>query len=76
MAVARSISTLGGWVQLLWTAFDMPMTGVPLKVALGYKKIVFWVFQKNNHGHSLDNHLHDYLNIHFRWGVSIVLGSF
>ena len=58
MAVARSIFTLGGRVQLFWTAFDMPMTGVPLEVALGYKKNVFWVFQKNNHGHSLDSHLH------------------
>ena len=36
-------------VQLFWAAFDMPMTGVPLKVALGYKKIVFWLFQKNNY---------------------------
>ena len=35
MSVARSIFTLGGWVQLFWTAFDMPMTGVPLKVVLG-----------------------------------------
>ena len=60
MAVARSIFTLGGWVQLFWTAFDMPMTGVPLKVALGYKKIVFCVFQKNNHGHTLRLHLPDY----------------
>ena len=60
MAVARSIFTLGGWVQLFWTAFDMPVTGVPLKVALGYKKIVFWAFQKINHGHTLDIHLHDY----------------
>ena len=60
MAVARSIFTLGGQVQLFWTAFDMPMTGVPLKVALGYKKIVFGVFQKNNHGHSLGNHLGDF----------------
>ena len=33
MAVARSIFTLGGWVQLFWTAFDMPMSGVPLEVA-------------------------------------------
>ena len=60
MAVACSIFTLGGRVQLFWTAFDMPVTGVPLKVALGYKKIVFWVFQKNNHGHTLMLHLHDY----------------
>ena len=35
MAVARSIFTLGGRVQLFWTAFDMPVTGVPLEVALG-----------------------------------------
>ena len=48
MAVARSIFTLDGWFQLFWAAFDMPVTGVPLKVALGYKKIVFWAFQKNN----------------------------
>ena len=39
MAVARSIFTLEGWVQLFWAAFDMPMTGVPLKVALGYISI-------------------------------------
>ena len=39
MAVARSIFALGGRVQLFWTSFDMPVTGVPLKVALGYKKL-------------------------------------
>ena len=49
MAVARSIFTLGGGSQLFCTAFDMPMTGVALTVALGYKKIVFWAFQQNNH---------------------------
>ena len=59
MAVARSIFTLGGAVQLFWAAFDMPMTGVPLKVALGYTKIDFCTFQKNNHGHTLDTHLGD-----------------
>ena len=37
MAIARSIFTLDGWVQLFWAAFDMPMTGVPLKV-LGISK--------------------------------------
>ena len=37
MAVARSIFTLGGWVQLFWTAFDMPVTGVPLEIALGWQ---------------------------------------
>ena len=49
MAVARSIFTLGGWVQLFWTAFDMPMTVVPLEVALGWQKFNFWAFKKNNH---------------------------
>ena len=37
MAVARSIFTLDGWVQLFWAAFDMPITVVPLKVALDAK---------------------------------------
>ena len=46
MAVAHSIFTLGGVVQLFWTAFDMPMIGVPFKGALGYTKFVFWAFQK------------------------------
>ena len=59
MAVACSIFTLDGVVQLFWAAFDMPMTGVPLKVALGQDKFDFWEFQKNNHGHTLDIHLHD-----------------
>ena len=48
MAVAHSIFTLYGAVQLFWAAFDMNVTGVPLKFALGYKKIGFWTFQKNN----------------------------
>ena len=39
MAVALSVFTLDGVVQLLWAAFDMPVTVVPLNVALGYKKI-------------------------------------
>ena len=34
MTVAHSIFTLGGQVQLFWTAFDLPVTVVPLKVAL------------------------------------------
>ena len=49
MAVARSIFTLGGGFQKFCAAFDIPMTGVALKVALGYKKIVFWLLQKNNY---------------------------
>ena len=46
MAVAHSIFTLGGWVQLFCGAFDRPVTVVPLKVALGWDKLDFWVFQK------------------------------
>ena len=49
MAVARSIFTLDGGFQLFCAAFDMPMTGVPLEVALGWQKFYFWAFQKNNH---------------------------
>ena len=60
MAVAHSIFTLGGAVQLFWAAFDLPVTEVPLKVALRYKKNVFWVFKKNNHNVTLDTHLRDY----------------
>ena len=41
MYVARSIFTLGGQIQLFWTAFDMPVTGVPLEVALGWQKFYF-----------------------------------
>ena len=52
MAVAHSIFNLGGRVQLFWTAFDMPMTGVPLKVALGWHKFDFWAFKKNNHANA------------------------
>ena len=46
MAVARSIFTLCGWVQLFWTAFDPIFTVVPLKVALGWHKFYFWAFKK------------------------------
>ena len=45
MAVAHSILTLGGQVQLFWTAFDMTVTGVPLEVALGWQKFYFLAFQ-------------------------------
>ena len=46
MAVAHSIFTLDGGVQLFWAAFDMPVTVVPLKVALGWDKFDFWAFKK------------------------------
>ena len=48
MAVAHSIFTLDGAVQLFWAAFDMPVTVVPLKVALGWDKFDVWAFQENN----------------------------
>ena len=60
MAVAHSIFTLGGWVQLFWTAFDPMFTVVPLKVALGWYKFDFWVFQKNNHDVTLEDHVPEY----------------
>ena len=44
MAVAHSIFTLDGEVQLFWSAFDMLMTVVPLKVALGLGKFDFLAF--------------------------------
>ena len=47
MIVACSTFTLDGGFQLFWATFDMPVTGVPLKVALGYKKNVFLGILKN-----------------------------
>ena len=44
MTAACSIYTLDGWVQLFWAAFDLPVKGVQLKVALEYN--FFWLFQK------------------------------
>ena len=46
MAVACSIFSLGGWVQLFWAAFDTMFTVVPLEVTLGWHTFYFWVFQK------------------------------
>ena len=51
--VIISIFTLDGGFQMFWAAFDLPMTVVPLKVALGWEKIDFWPFQKNNRKNSL-----------------------
>merc|ERR1712059_66488 len=55
MAIAHSIFTLDGGFQLFsfWAAFDLPMTVVPLKVALGLETFDFWAFQKNNRKNSL-----------------------
>ena len=44
--VIISIFTLDGGFQLFWAAFDLPMTVVPLKVALGLEKLEFWHFKK------------------------------
>ena len=41
MAVAHSIFTLSGWVQLFCTAFDPIFAVVPLKAALGWQKLDF-----------------------------------
>ena len=53
MSVSHSIFTLEGGFQLFWAAFDLPMTVVPLKVALGLEKFDFWSFKKNNRKNSL-----------------------
>ena len=55
-----TIFTLDGGFQLFWAAFDLPMTVVPLKVALGWDKLDFWALKKSNHGTQLDTHLCDY----------------
>ena len=47
MSVAHSIFTLDGGFQLFWAAFDLAMTVVPLKVALGLEKFDFWAFKSN-----------------------------
>ena len=48
MAVAQSIFTLNGWIQLFWTAFDLVFAvvsltlgpGAPLVVKIGTKIII------------------------------------
>ena len=59
-ALADPIFTLDGGFKLFWAAFDIPVTVVPLKVALGLEKFDFWAFHKNNLGHTLGIHLCDY----------------
>ena len=60
MAIAHSIFTLDGGFQLFWAAFYLPMTVVPLKVALGLEKFDFWAFQKKNYEESPDGLLCDF----------------
>ena len=60
MAVAHSIFTLGGWVQLFWTAFDMPVARGTIKSCIRIQKNVFWEIKKNNHDVTLRLHLPDY----------------
>ena len=45
-ALADPIFTLDGGFQLFQAAFDLPMTVVPLKVALGLEKCDFWALKK------------------------------
>ena len=71
MAVARSVFTLDGVVQVFWAAFDMPMTVVPLKVALGLEKFNFWHL-KNNRKNSLNIHLHDYFFEMTKHGTTVM----
>ena len=47
MTVAHSIFTLDGGFQLFWAAFDLIVTVVPLKVALGWEKLIFGHLKKS-----------------------------
>ena len=64
MALAHSIFTIGGQVQLFWTYFDLIFAVIPLKVALGWHKFDFWAFQKNNQASDPQMSHHDYF---FKW---------
>ena len=48
MAVACSIFTLGGWVQLFWTVFDPMFTVVTIKSCIMMAQIRFLGISKNN----------------------------
>ena len=60
MALADPIFTLDGEFQLFWAAFYMPVTVLPLKVALGLKKMSFGNLKKNNHTSARQVYVHDY----------------
>ena len=45
-ALADPIFTLDGGFQLFLAALGLPMTVVPLKVALGLENFGFWAFKK------------------------------
>ena len=47
MTAAHSIFTLYGRFQLFLAAFDLLVTVVPLKVALGLEKIIFGHLKKS-----------------------------
>ena len=49
MAIAHSIFILDGGFKWSFSAFDVSITVVPLKVALWLEKIYVCAFQKNNH---------------------------
>ena len=46
MAVAQSIFPLNGWLQLFWANFDMALTFLALKIAIGLEKNIFRYFKK------------------------------
>ena len=60
MALADTILTLDGGVQLFWAAFDLFLAVVPLKVGLGLATNYFWAFQQNNHTSVCQVVVHDY----------------
>ena len=46
MALADPIFSLVVGFQLFWAAFDLLVTVVPLKVALGWENLIFGHFKK------------------------------
>ena len=60
MALDDPIFILVVGFHLFWTAFDLLVTVVPLKMALGLQKNYFWAFQKNNHTSVCQVNPHDF----------------
>ena len=54
MIIARSIFTLDGRFQLFLSAFDLSVTVVPLKVAIGLEQNNFWLLKKIKNAHLPD----------------------
>ena len=47
MALSEPLFTLDGGVKLFWAAFDVHVTVIPLKVALGLEQQIFLGISKN-----------------------------